>query len=352
MIYINSRFLTQSITGVQRYAIELSLRLKQLDPSIEFVCPHNVLHKDIFDKLDGKIVGSRVGHLWEQVDLPLFLKKQGSPVLVNLCNMAPVFYKNNISVLHDIIYKLYPKSCSLSFRLWYLMLVPKIVRTSLALVTVSDFSRKEISDCFRYPMENIYIVHNAVNEKFFPVEKRKGTIRYLLAVSSVVYHKNYKRMVEAFINLYTTTKNDVCLFVIGGTHKSFAKQDYSVRNIPIRFLGRVSDEKLIELYQNAEAFIFPSLYEGFGIPPLEAQACGCPVISSETTAMPEILGESVVYFDPTDTCEIQNAMFKVINDIQLQKNIREKGFENVSRFSWDVSAKKLYSIIMKTCIKK
>lgn len=346
MIFINSRFLTQPTTGVQRYAIELSIRLKQIDPSIQFICPENVLHNDIFEKLGAKIIGTKTGHLWEQIDLPRFLKKNGNPILINLCNTAPAFYKNKISVLHDIIYKLYPQSCSLLFRLWYLMLIPRVVKTSLKLITVSEFSREEISNNFGYPKDKISIVYNAVNKNFHSIGKKENTTPYLLAVSSITYHKNYDRMVKAFIQLYNSGNININLFVIGGTSNSFAKQNYDVSNIPIYFQGRVSDEKLIELYQNAEAFVFPSLYEGFGIPPLEAQACGCPVISSNTAAMPEILGDSVIYFDPENIDDIQNAMYSIINNIQLKESLIKKGHENVSRFSWNESAQKLYQIIL------
>lgn len=352
MIYINCRFLTQPITGVQRYAIELSLRLKQMDTSIMFVCPHNVLHEDIFKKLDAKIIGKKTGHLWEQIDLPLFLKKSGNPILVNLCNTAPVFYKNKICVLHDIIYKLFPQSCSILFRSWYSILIPRVVRTSRKLVSVSKFSRKEISNHFQYPENEIEIVYNAVSKNFHPTEKKKKVKPYLLAVSSVTYHKNYNRMIKAFIELYNSKSIDISLFVIGGTNNSFAKQSYETDNIPVYFQGRVSDNELIELYQNAEAFVFPSLYEGFGIPPLEAQACGCPVISSNTSAMPEILENSAIYFDPKNTNDIQNAMSSIIYDTQLKNTLIERGHENASRFSWDKSAQKLYQIILDLSSKK
>jgi glycosyltransferase involved in cell wall biosynthesis len=348
MIIINSRFLTQPITGVQRYAIELSLRLKQLDPSIEFVCPKNVVQYDIFEQLNAKVVGRRTGHLWEQTDLPQYLKKQGSPLLLNLCNTAPAFYKNKVSTLHDIIYALYPQSCSFSFRLWYKMLIPRVLKSSLTIITVSEFSKKEISTYFKYPLENIHVVYNAVDKRFKSNREKNKTVKpYLMAVSSINYHKNYSRMIEAFLNLCKSKKTKIDLFIIGGTNQCFTKQFYDIgQNVPVRFLGRVSDDELINLYQNAEAFVFPSLYEGFGLPLLEAQACGCPVLSSNTASMPEVLGNSAIYFNPTDNSEIQNAMNLIIENKQLQDSLIDKGLINVRRFSWDESANKLYNIIL------
>jgi glycosyltransferase involved in cell wall biosynthesis len=347
LIYINSRFLTQPVTGAQRYGIELSLRLKQLDPSIEFVCPKNVIQHDIFEQLNAKTVGKRIGHLWEQIDLPLYLKKQGNPLLLNLCNTAPIFYKNKITAVHDIIHALYPQSCSFAFRLWYKILIPRILKSSLTIITVSEFSKKEISNYYKYQSENIHVVYNAVNKQFKNrMEIDKVSKPYLLAVSSINYHKNYARMIEAFINLYKSKNLNISLFIIGGTALCYSKQHYDlVQDMPIRFLGRVSDNELINLYQNAEAFVFPSLYEGFGIPPLEAQSCGCPVISSNTASMPEVLEDSAIYFNPTDVNEIQHAMDVIIGNKQLQNLLINKGFLNVDRFSWDESANKLYNII-------
>jgi glycosyltransferase involved in cell wall biosynthesis len=345
---VNSRFLTQSITGVQRYGVELSLRLKQLDPSIEFVCPKNVVQHEMFEQLNAKVIGKRTGHLWEQIDLPKYLKGQGCPLLLNLCNTAPIFYKNKITTVHDIIHALYPQTCSFAFHVWYQILIPHILKNSLTIITVSEFSKREISDYYKCQSENIHIVYNAVDKRFKPKIKRSKTLEpYLLAVSSINYHKNYSRMIDAFANLYTSNNINISLFIIGGDNLCYAKQHYDIdQNVPIHFLGRVSDNELINLYQNAEAFVFPSLYEGFGIPPLEAQKCGCPVISSNTASMPEILGDSVVYFNPTDISEIQNAMYRIIDNKQLQDSLINKGFLNVNRFSWDESAHKLYNIML------
>jgi glycosyltransferase involved in cell wall biosynthesis len=348
MIIVNSRFLTQPVAGVQRFAIEISLRLKQMDSSIEFVCPKNVMQHNIFDKLDAKIIGSQTGHLWEQVELPLFLKKQGNPLLVNLCNTAPAYYKNKIATLHDIIYALYPQSCTFAFRFWYRLLIPRILKSSLALVTVSEFSKKEISAYYHYPQNKIHVIYNAVDKRFEPdKDKNPNTEQYLLVVSSIVYHKNYARVMESFLNLCKDKKHNINLLVIGGSNHCFTKQSYeAAQNASIRLLGRVSDKELIKLYQNAELFIFPSLYEGFGIPPLEAQACGCPVIASNAASMPEILGNSAMYFNPTDISAIQDVMDAAISNQRLRKSLIEKGFSNVSRFSWEISVQKLYELIL------
>ena len=134
--------------------------------------------------------------------------------------------------------------------------------------------------------------------------------------------------------------------IIGSLSNAFNDQTSLFNNDPrIKFLGRVSDKELVQLYQNAKFFIFPSLYEGFGIPPLEAQACGCPVISSNAASLPEVLKESAIYFEPNDVNSIRAAIEFVNLDTVLTEKLVIDGYENIKRFSWDKSAQKLNEII-------
>jgi glycosyltransferase involved in cell wall biosynthesis len=193
------------------------------------------------------------------------------------------------------------------------------------------------------------VIYNAANEQFEVNQtKSENVFPYLLAVSSPNYHKNFARLINAFLNLHESKKIDEQLLVVGESNHSFAKQSYETnQSSSIRFMGRISDEDLIKLYQNAAAFIFPSLYEGFGIPAIEAQACGCPVIASNAAAIPEILKDSAAYFDPTDILEMQNTIDTVVNNQALRLSLINKGFSNVSRFSWGESAHKLYTVLLK-----
>ncbi|HHK5705615.1 TPA: glycosyltransferase family 4 protein, partial [Serratia marcescens] len=113
----------------------------------------------------------------------------------------------------------------------------------------------------------------------------------------------------------------------------------------VSFVGRVSDEELVDLYRNAFCFLFPSLYEGFGLPPLEAQACGCPVIASNATAMPEVLGESAILVDPLNDDALTEAMEKLVLDPKLRESLIAAGTENIERFSWLLSARQLSCVI-------
>ncbi|MFN2994120.1 glycosyltransferase family 4 protein [Serratia plymuthica] len=347
MIYINARFLTQDLTGVQRFAESISIALSRIRSDIVFVSPDDIKRKDIAEKLNVVVTGRSKGHYWEQVELPRFLKSKGSPLLVNLGNTAPIIYANKISTLHDITYKKFPQSYSRRFRIVYDFLIPRVLKTSLALLTVSEFSKKEITDYYRYPLEKMHVIYNASSDIF-----RKNDIPsddvFFLAVSSNNYHKNFHGLISAFEK--TTSIPNVKLKIIGGSNSSFAasltsSSSYTLGSERVEFLGRISDEELVKLYSSALAFIFPSLYEGFGIPPLEAQACGCPVVSSALASMPEVLQDSALFFNPADESKFTIALERIAQESDLRNELREKGYKNIERFSWDFSAEKLNSVI-------
>lgn len=346
MIYINGRFLTQNITGVQRFAEEISLQLNELRNDIVFLVPDikSVKKHELINFLNVEEVSGLKGHLWEQITLPLYLLKRKKPLLINLCNTAPVIYSNQIITHHDITYRKYPKSFPLSFRLLYRIISPLIIRNSNKIITVSDFSKKEISECYKCDPEKIAVIYNAVSEYFKPSDVKinlSDSESYFLAVSSTNYHKNFHGLIEAFVS----SELNINLKIIGGGSEVFSKLNLNRNHPKIKFLGRVEDKELVLLYQNAKGFVFPSFYEGFGIPPLEAQACGCPVISSDAASMPEVLGNSVLYFEPKSKEEIINALELIDSDPTLRMRLIDNGYKNVARFSWGDSAWKLNEII-------
>jgi hypothetical protein len=156
MIVINARFLTQPITGVQRYAVELSLRLKQIDPLIHFVCPKDVIQHELFRQLDAEIVGCKTRQWWEQIELPRYLKAHNNPLLVELGGLAAAYYGNKITAIHDITSRRYPQSFSLRHHILSQLLTSPALRNSLSVITVSEFSKKEISGYFRKLPPPIY----------------------------------------------------------------------------------------------------------------------------------------------------------------------------------------------------
>ena len=345
MLTINSRFLTQNITGVQRFAIEISKQLKNIyGNNIEFVTPKNIIHENLAKELDAKVIGNKTGHLWEQIDLPIYLKQNNNPLLLNLANTAPLFYKKKIVTVHDLAYERFPQTFNWKFRLFYKLLIPSIIKSSKHIFTVSEFSKNEIIDFYKVNKEKISVIYNAVNPIFKPnIENTKE--KYILAVSSLNYQKNFHSLIKAF-NLLDN--KEIKLYLVGNINRNFSSvnlMNLIENNKNIVFKGRVDDDELIRLYSNAICFVYPSLYEGFGIPPLEAQACGCPVIVSNVASLPEVSGESALYCNPYSVEDIREKIEILLNNEKLREDLIKKGFENIKRFSWEKSAKKIINII-------
>jgi glycosyltransferase involved in cell wall biosynthesis len=351
MLIINSRFLTQPLTGVQRFAVEISRQLKSLyEGEIKFVAPRNIRHEETASELGVEIIGTRTGHLWEQTDLPQYLLKNKNPLLLNLANTAPLFYKNKIVTVHDIAFRVYPQTYDKRFLYYYKVMVPTIIRTSRHVVTVSNFSKRELVRFYNVADEKIAVVYNAVNESFCPTEDDDlQKENYFLAVSSLNHRKNLVSVLQAFDDFSRRNKN-TNLYLAGDLNtRSFAgiNLDKYMNNPRIKILGRVSNAELIRYYSNARAFLYPSLYEGFGIPPLEAQQCNCPAMVSEASCLPEIFLDSALYCNPLSMDSIQANMLKLL-DGNVRETLIAKGRENAKRFSWEKSARQIIDMIKTT----
>lgn len=349
-VYINARFLTQKITGVQRYAIEIFLELIKKNCNLVFLSPSGIIHKELADVFKPKIIGVNKGALWEQIDLPAFLWLNKNPLLISLGNVAPILYKNVILCHHDISYIRYPESISKKASLWYKIISPFIIKRCRSLVTVSEFSKKDISKYYGLKAQDIEVIYNSAShmecaEKKVSKEGKFKKEKYFLMVSSINSHKNIDFVLQSFTDPRLRSYK---LKIVGGGESFFRNNGYlNYENSNVEFIGRVSDDVLYQLYSDAHCFIFPSLYEGFGIPPLEAQTLGCPVISSCVASMPEVLGNSAILFSPYNKDEFCEKVLQIDKDEELMNKMIHLGYENVKRFSWEKSAQNLNDIILR-----
>lgn len=345
MIVINARFLTQKITGVQRVAFEICNRMQSQisNKKIVFVAPNDNIVNHLNNNINIVFTGKFKGQLWEQIDLPLFLKENGNPLLINFVGIGPVFYKNKLMFLYDLAFKHHPEWFSYAFHKSYNLLIPKSLKNSTRIITDSNYVKSDIIETYKIIKDKIDVIYAAPSTKFVNKDKKKEKI--ILTVSSIDPRKNLKRVIEAFNKIDSNYK----LKIVGAKSKTFANigLNENLLNENIIFTGYLTDEELRDAYNEAEIFIYASLFEGFGIPPLEAQACGCACIISNITSLPEVYEDSVEYFNPNSVESIKDKIEEVINNQEKIRKLRELGLKNSTRFSWDTSTFKLESIIKK-----
>ncbi|WP_242918243.1 glycosyltransferase family 4 protein [Pontibacter liquoris] len=347
-IIVNARFLTQPVTGVQRFAIEISLCLKRLYPHAVFVAPRKLVHKEIAQQLEVVTFGHLAGHAWEQLELPLYLKKHNQPLLLNLCNTAPLFYRKQVVCIHDLAVFINPAWFSASFAAVYKFLLPRIARRSVKVLTVSNYSRQTIQSLLGIQEAKIAVIYNAVSDYLCTTGKEATPSKYgayILAVGSLDPRKNLLNLVKAFNQCQLP---GIKLVIVGATSSIFkdpALQQLLLGNDQIILTGYLPDQALPGLYRNALFFVYPSFFEGFGIPPLEAMQCGCATIVSNTSSLPEVCADASLYVNPTDIADIARAIGLLASDAELRNNLIHKGLERSRHFSWEKSAIKLMKVI-------
>jgi len=342
LIVVNARFLTQKVTGVQRFAIEISKIISRLSSQIAFVAPSDVLDAALAKELNVVIIGKHTGTIWEQLDLRNYLKSNNNPLLVNFCNTGLLFYSNQIVTIHDMSYKVNPKWFSKKFYVWYNFLIPHIAAHSVKVLTVSNSSKADIVKYLGTKETKIDVIYNAplviANERIS--ENKDGD--YILTISSQDPRKNLNNLIKAFKRL----NQDVKLVIVGlKSHNFGAGLDESLINDHIIIKGYVPDDELVSLMKHSKAFVYLSLYEGFGLPPLEAMAIGCPVLVSDIAALKETCGDAAIYADPYDLDDIKNKISNLLSDGQLREQLIIKGSENIKKYSWQASANKVFKVI-------
>ncbi len=349
-IFINGRFVTQRLTGVQRHAIEavlaldalLAERYPQSRPRCELLVPRGYgwLHGAL-SVIAVREVGRCQGQLWEQFELP-FLVPRGA-VLLNLCNTYPMLARRPLVTVHDASVYAVPGGYTYAFLAFYRLLFRVLrLRASVPVLTQSVFSAAELQRYLGLPAERLRIVHCGADHWSHvtpddAVLARLGLLpgSYVLGVASENPNKNLTRLVDAFASLGSLPVRLV--LVGGGNARVFAEggrpdPDWIVR------AGQVSDAELAALYRVAVCFAFPSLYEGFGLPPLEAMYFNCPVLSSREASLPEICGDAAQYCDGRDVASIAAGLSALLSDPNLRARLIAAGAERITHFRWQQTA--------------
>ena len=326
-LFVNGRFLTRPVTGVERYAREV---LRRLGKDTRLVLPRWERH-GVF------------GHLWEQGVLPTRLPKQA--LLWSPANTGPLRTRRQVVTLHDLAPLDHPEWFRPWFASWYRWLLPRLACRVRRVLTVSDFSRGRIITGLAVPREQVDVALPGVGPPFRLMEMRAAEARavrhgltgpYVLWVGTMEPRKNLERLLRAWAAV-SPNLPEVTLALVGSAGRAFPAADASGA-ARVRRLGRVSDDDLAALYSGAMGLIYVPLYEGFGLPPLEAMACGCPVLASKAGGVPEAVGEAALLVGAEDDAAIAAGLSRLIEDEGLRHKLRARGLERARVFSWERTA--------------
>lgn len=250
-----------------------------------------------------------------------------------------------VFTVHDLNHIDRPENSSPSKRLYYATVLKRACRRAARILTVSEFSRQRIIDWSGVSQQQVLNVGCGVGPEFHPAVEPYGLpFPYFLCVSNRKRHKNELRLVAAFAQARFAAEMHL---VFTGEPTAELAGCIARHNVAMRvhFVGTVPDAKLPSLYRGAEALVFPSLYEGFGLPVLEAMACGTPVVTSNVTALPEIAGDAALFVDPTSVEQISEAMQRIVSEPELRRQLRENGLARAARFSWEATAAKVHELL-------
>lgn len=306
--------------------------------------------------------------LWEQISLPLALARDRPDILHCPANTAPLFLPKRLKLIltiHDVMYLLpasvLPRTPSLyqrAGRLYYRRMAPHAAKRAARIMTVSENSKRDITEIMHIPCEKIQVVYgagNAICRRFddpSPVVevKRRYSIdgRYIFALGALDPRKNTIGVLRSFARLKQLSALPVQLVLAGLSPE--AKSKFHVLGSKLGLdgqvilLGFVSEQELAALYNGADVFVYPSLYEGFGMPVLEAFACGAPVVTSSTGSIPEVAGNAALFVDPHNPDEIAAAILRIISDTVLRARMMKMGLEQAGRFSWVNTTKQVLDV--------
>ena len=361
-IFINGRFLEQPLTGVQRYTRELLNTFDRLISSgeivlpdnLEIIClaPKNIIEDPLWENIRLNKVGILHHNFWEQIELPYYAK---GGLLFSPANIGPFFAKTQITTIHDASVFAVPEAYSFSFRLKYKVIFHRMAKTARKIITDSEYSKKEICKYLSVEPEKITVIplgHEHLLDTPFAHEylqkKGIGGKPYFLCVGSSSVHKNLQIVFKAAEIL----KRDDYEVIIAGGNFSKVFQDQKKIDLPnVRHLGYVDDAELCALYRSAKAFIFPSKYEGFGLPVLESLAFGCPVITTREASIPEVSRNMVTYFKWDNPNQLADIMNKTLDDnIPPLEEVSLK--DHLSLFTWEKCATETFDILMRETAEK
>lgn len=363
-IGIDARSISHQYTGVANYILNVLTILGEIDLLNEYFLYSNrdfsmPVESDRWHKCIGQGITIRNGTLWVTVSLHRMLERDNIDVLWCPMQVTPLLKTcRTVLTVYDFVWHFFPETMSASNLLISRLFIPRSIKRADRIVCISKSTAADLARLFPGHAAVTEVVHLAAND-YHPLgqEERVACViqkyrlqgRYILNVGTVEPRKNLSGLLKAFKLLRSRYGTDCRLLIAGGTgwRNSSIYSTYNecgFTDDEVKFLGYVPDEDMPYLYAGAELFVFPSLYEGFGLPPLEAMACGCPVITSNVSSLPEVVGDAGIMVAPDDTDGLAEAMARVLGDKDLMRQMSLRGLEQAGQFSWERTARQMLDI--------
>ena len=350
--------------GIGTYIRNLLRHLARLDSQTEFVILCRPEDRETLAAVgeNFRAVPESSGNysIAEQIKIPWALKREGvtlfhAPHYV----LPPLVQCRSVVTIHDCIHLMFPQYLPNRAALWYARTsISLAARRATRVMTVSESSKRDILRYVDTQPEKIDVIYNAYDERFAiePAEEDVARVReryqlhdpFVLYAGNVKPHKNLERLIDAFHLVRKQGLDNLKLVLIGDEISKYtalrrAVHQYQLRK-HVRFLGYLPEVTLAVMYRLAGVFVFPSLYEGFGLPPLEAMASGTPVVTSNVSSLPEVAGDAAVLVDPYDPQAIADGIYRVLTDEPLRRSLILKGIARAGQFSWEQSVRRIRAI--------
>lgn len=367
-IAVNTRLLQKGkLEGIGWFTYETLLRMTRSHPEHEFIFIFDRPYNPDFvfsENITPVVIGPQARHpflfyIWFDFRIPKILKKYKVDLFLSPDGYLSLRTKiPQLAVIHDINFVHRPDDLPWLIAKYYNFFFPRFARKAKRIATVSFYSKEDIARSFKLSYDKIDVVYDGINQIFEPLsEEEKIKIRnritggedYFLFVGALHPRKNVSGLLNAFDAFKSETKNNIKMVIVGGEmHKTgdiFETYERMKFKEDVVFTGRVATRDLHDIFGAAMALTFVPFFEGFGIPIVEAMTAGIPVICSNTTSIPEVGGDAVIYADPMKTDQITNAMIKLADSKELRKDLVEKGFIQKDKFSWDETARLLWQSV-------
>lgn len=296
--------------------------------------------------------------VWNQLGFPLSLN--GADLIYCTTHHGILWGRTRqVITVHDLLPIKFPDQCRLQ-NYYFSFILPRLINKAAAVITISESTKNDLHQHYKLPLEKIHVIYNGIDHSQFTVQpddvirqtkQKYGLAEYFLVVGASYPHKNVHRVLQAFAKIQDSISPETELAISGGRREyvDMLKREAEKLGVrAVRFLEYVPFRELSALYSGATALVYPSLYEGFGFPPLEAMACGCPVITSNISSLPEVCGDGALYVDPYDVEAIAEAITRLASDEALREQLRIKGLMQAKLFDWDKTAQGILEVLTRT----